>query len=714
MRRWDWDSFRPEESALYRSTPSPARSFPTACLIVAAALVGTVVGGVPARADGPGGGSVAGAPSVTPDPETLTQPHGALESVSAIVVTDEGAEVITRPAAPSERAAVTAELKALPGAIEVAVDMPVTLAADPLRSQQWGLTDLAIDQLPAGTPDGTGVLVAVLDTGVMAGHEDLSGRVLCAQGADFAQDAATADPAGDGCVDPNGHGTHVAGEIAAATGNALGIEGISNASILPVRVLAANGSGTSGTVAQGITYAVDNGADVINMSLAGPYSASYDAAVQYAVDHGVLVVAAAGNNRQTGNAVNYPAASPGAIAVAATDNSQVSASFSYSGSTNVISAPGVGILSTQAGGGYASMSGTSMAAPYVAGVLARYRQGHPSSTPAQVRAAVVATAIDLEMPGRDNDTGYGLIDTYELLAAAAPGAPASVSAQPGIANATVYWSAATDNGSPVSRYTVTASPGGATVTTAGGTSTLVSGLVPGVAYSFTVNAANWVGAGPASPASAPVVPLYADGVQRYVTKVYADLFRRAPDPAGLQTWSAALGQGAPYGAVANAITYSGEFRSRLITSSYQRYLGRGPDAAGLQGWLAGMNRGLQIEQMQSGFISSPEFYVRSGGTDRLWVAELYRTVLGRPAGPGEVDFWVLQLQGGMTRGNVAIGFLYSNEYLTAVVNDYYVDLLRRGIDSSGRQTWVTEIQRGARDEEIIGSIVASAEYRSKA
>ncbi|TFV91567.1 DUF4214 domain-containing protein [Blastococcus sp. CT_GayMR20] len=696
-----------------RSIASPARPISTAAVLLAAALVGTAVGGTPARAEAPGGGSAAAAPSVAPDPDSLTQPGGELNSVSAIVLTDEGAEVITRTAAPAELDAVTAELEALPGAIEVAVDVPVALAADPLRSQQWGLTDLGIDRLPVGAPDGTGVVVAVLDTGVMAGHEDLSGRVLCGQGADFALDAATADPAGDGCVDPNGHGTHVAAQISAVTGNAAGIDGISNATVLPVRVLDAAGNGTSGTVVQGITYAVDNGADVINMSLAGPYSAAYDAAVQYAVDHGVVVVAAAGNNRQTGNAVNYPAASPGAIAVAATDGSRVSASFSYRGPTNLVSAPGVDIISAQTGGGYAYMSGTSMAAPYVAGILARYRQAHPGSSPAQVRAAVAATANDLETPGRDSSTGHGLIDVYELLASAAPGAPASVTAQPGVGSATVYWTPAADNGSPVSSYRITISPGGTSVTHAGAGPAVLYGLAPGVAHSFTVTATNWAGTGPASPASASVVPLYADGVRRYVTKVYGDLFQRTPDAIGLNDWTSSLTRGTPYGAVANGITYSREFRSRLITGSYQRYLSRVPDAPGLEGWLTEMDRGLHIEQMQAGFISSMEFYLQSGANDRQWVANLYRTVLKRPAAPSEVDFWSAQIRAGASHRGVALGFLYSTEYLQSVVDGYYRTLLQRGIDPSGISTWVTAIQRGARDEEIIAFIVSSAEYRMK-
>lgn len=676
-------------------------------LVLALTLLSSVVGGAPARAETPPAPDV----PVAAEPESLTPPEGTLDSVSAIVMTGGEAEVVTREAEPSEIAAVTAELAALPGVVNVSVDTPVaSTAVDPGRVDQWGLDDLGIADLPPGAPDGTGLVVAVLDSGVDATHEDLTGRVLCASGADFALDAATEDPAGDGCVDPDGHGTHVAGEIAATIDNGLGIAGISDASVMPVRVLDANGDGTSATAAQGITYAVDNGADIISMSFGGPYNSAYDVAVDYAVDRGVVVVASAGNNRQLGNAVNYPAASPGAIAVAATEQTRVTAPFSYSGPTNFVSAPGVDILSTYPGG-YAFASGTSMAAPYVSGIVARFLERFPGRTPAQVRTALKATADDIETRGFDTKSGYGVADATELLTAAAPGAPASVTARAGDRMATVSWPAAAANGTPITRYTVTASPGGATASTFGTTTATVRGLANGTTYRFTVVASHWVGAGPVSAASNAVVP--RDQVAAYVTKVYADLFGRGPDPRGLASWTTALKRGTPYGAVSNAITASSEFRGRLIIDSYQRYLGRGPDPTGLRNWIAAMNRGLHIEQMQAGFVASDEFYRRAGSTERGWLTSVYRTVLGRSPAPHDFDHWGRQFQAGADRVAIARAVLYSSEYLTGVVNGYYLDLLRRGIDPTGRRSWVTAIQRGARDEQIIASIVSSAEYRGK-
>jgi subtilisin family serine protease len=685
--------------------------------VLAAALVGAVVAAAPARAEPLAPDDTAGAPEVpaiAPDPDTLAPPTGRLDSVSALVITEQGAEVITRPAAPADVAAVTAELQAVPGAIEVAVDVPVTLMAtgDPLRPDQWALDDLGLDRLPSGAPDGSGVEVAVLDTGVRAAHEDLSGLVLCGLGADYALDAASADPAGDGCVDPHGHGTHVAGQISAGIGNGLGIEGISNARIIPVRVLAADGSGTSGTVAQGIVHAVDVGADVINLSLGGAHSSALDAAVHYATDNGVVVVASAGNNRQTGNTVNYPAASPGAVAVAATDTDRTTASFSYSGPTNFVSAPGVSVVSTWADGGYGYMSGTSMAAPNVAGVVARFLSRFPASTPAQVRAAILATSDDVETPGFDHQSGHGVIDAYELLTATPPAAPTAVTGRAGDGRATVSWTAPPASGSRVTRYTVTAQPGGVTATTTGATTATVTGLTNGTSYTFTVTAAHWVGTSPPSASSGPVVPV--DVVARYVTRVYDDLFERSPDPSGLASWITALDGGTPYGAVSRAITASAEFRSGLIADSYRRYLGREPDGAGLRSWLGQMGRGLHIEQMQAGFVASTESYRRAGSDDRRWVTQLYQSVLGRSPSASEVSHWAGRIRAGSSRYSVALGFLYSTEHLTAVVDGYYVQLLRRSIDPSGRRSWVIAIQRGARDEEIIASIVSSAEYRSKA
>lgn len=222
----------------------------------------------------------------------------------------------------------------------------------------------------------------------------------------------------------------------------------------------------------------------------------------------------------------------------------------------------------------------------------------------------------------------------------------------------------------------------------------------------------WVTQNFRQPQPGYVVPaaMTASGAQEYVTRVYSDLLARRPDSTGLQTWTSQLTWGTPRVAVANAITSSTEFRTRLIDQSYRTFLGRGADSTGLRTWLALMGRGGTIQQMQAGFISSPEYYQRAGGTDRRWMAKLYVDVLGRTASSREVEGWVASLATGRTRQQVALGFLLSTEHLQSAVDGYYRWLLGRGLDATGRQTWVTAIQRGARDEQIIGGIVSSREY----
>lgn len=198
----------------------------------------------------------------------------------------------------------------------------------------------------------------------------------------------------------------------------------------------------------------------------------------------------------------------------------------------------------------------------------------------------------------------------------------------------------------------------------------------------------------------------------YVVRVYHDLLQRYPDNEGLYTWGRLLAEGTPYGAVANSITGSDEYRTRLIRATYQRYLGRDAEPAGLANWLAQMRAGWQIEGIQGGFLASDEFYARFGSTPAGWVGGLYQTVLGRVPSSSETQWWVAQIYGGVTRRDVALGFVYSTEHLTSVVDGYYVDLLRRHIDPSGQATWVGLIQYGHRDEEIVAAIISSNEYLS--
>jgi len=293
----------------------------------------------------------------------------------------------------------------------------VPTGADPDRGQQWDFTKIHVaNAWPKST--GAGVTVAVIDTGVDASHPDLAGQVL--PGYDVINQTAGTSS------DPNGHGTHVAGTIAALTGNGVGISSIApDAKILPIRVLGANGSGYMSDAATGITYAADHGADVINMSLGA--DTQVDAvtnAIAYARSKGVVVVAAAGNERGQGSPTSYPAADPGVIAVAATDSSDTVASYSNQGDYVDVAAPGSGILSTT-GGSYASWSGTSMASPHVAAVAALLRGYNSALTPDQVEQAIETSAVDLGPAGKDTDYGYGRID-----AAAAVNAVSQATASP--------------------------------------------------------------------------------------------------------------------------------------------------------------------------------------------------------------------------------------------------------------------------------------------
>jgi thermitase len=249
------------------------------------------------------------------------------------------------------------------------------------------------------------ITVAVLDTGATFNHTDLTGKYLA--GYDFIN--GDSDP-----TDDKGHGTMVAGIIAANTNNGTGIAGAAcNGMLLPVKVLDSTGYGSYSAIAKGIIYAADHGANVINMSLGGTSSSStLKSAVDYAYNKGVVIVASAGNSN---GAVEYPAAYDHVVAVAAIDNNDVKSSYSCYGSAVDLTAPGNSITSTNYSGGYSSGSGTSFSAPFVSALAALIFSVNPGSTPAQVIDIMEKGAVDLGSSGWDNYYGYGRVDYYNSL-----------------------------------------------------------------------------------------------------------------------------------------------------------------------------------------------------------------------------------------------------------------------------------------------------------
>lgn len=234
---------------------------------------------------------------------------------------------------------------------------------DPGYSRQYGLKKIQCEPAWDIEKGSANVIVAVIDTGVDYNHPDLSGK--CVPGKDFVNND-------DDPMDDHGHGTHCAGNVGASTNNSLGVAGVAiQCKVLPVKVLNAGGGGSLSGVAQGITWAADNGAKILSLSLGhggGPDQVEEDA-VNYAFGKGCVVVCAAGNDSTT--TPHYPAAYPVCIAVAATDANDQKAGFSTSGKDWCdIAAPGVNIYSTVPGGSYTEMSGTSMACPIAAGACA--------------------------------------------------------------------------------------------------------------------------------------------------------------------------------------------------------------------------------------------------------------------------------------------------------------------------------------------------------
>ncbi len=277
--------------------------------------------------------------------------------------------------------------------------------SDTSYADQWSLPQVGWDQL-YGTVGIAGTsTVAILDTGVDASHPDLDGVVL---------PGTSVLDGSDGLSDPNGHGTWMAGIVAAETDNGFGIAGTAYAgvSVLPVTVLGADGTGQDSDIITGVVYAADAGADVILMSFSNPgFSPALQAAIDYAWNSGAVLVAATGNDGSS--TATFPAGDRGVIGVASTDSFDALAASSNYGSSVFLAAPGVDIATTSAGGSVATISGTSAAAAQVAGAAALLQANEPALSNGVIVSRLARTA---DPAGDPAQTGNGRLNLARAMA----------------------------------------------------------------------------------------------------------------------------------------------------------------------------------------------------------------------------------------------------------------------------------------------------------
>lgn len=304
--------------------------------------------------------------------------------------------------------------------------------AKPYEGRPWALQRVLLNELWRDTDQGAGVRVAVIDTGVDVKNAQLTDAVDAGAGKNYLPKKRKKDetgqttPRGKPTTDEVGHGTKVAGIIAARPADGTGFVGLApKATIIPIKQNDANGSGTAGSLAQSIDYAVEAGADVINISQdtaeALKPNSSLELSVQKALRHDVVVVASAGNDGLGGNVKKtYPASYPGVLAVASSDRNNERAPFSQSGDFVDVAAPGVDIVSTVPKGGHCADNGTSFSAPYVAGVAALLRAKHDKGSGRWSQQNIVAQieqTAERSIPGHDSHVGWGVVDPVAALTA---------------------------------------------------------------------------------------------------------------------------------------------------------------------------------------------------------------------------------------------------------------------------------------------------------
>ncbi|MFI6349911.1 type VII secretion-associated serine protease mycosin [Streptomyces sp. NPDC050560] len=314
-------------------------------------------------------------------------------------------------------------LTAAPAAAD---DGQCTFPAKKYPGKPWSLQRVMLDELWAQSR-GKGVKVAVIDTGVDTKNPQLAKAVDTKDGKNFLKKGLKDDQGyplergkENGTTDTVGHGTRVAGIIAARPVKGTGFVGLApDATVIPLKQNDAEGHGTSDSLATAIDWAVSHGADVINISQdtskaiapGGPLESSVEAALA----KNIVVVASAGNEGLGGkNGETYPASYPGVLAVAASDRNNERASFSQAGTFVGVAAPGVDMVSTVPGGGHCSDQGTSFSAPYVAGVAALVKAKHKDWTAKEVVAQIEQTA-ERSVSGHDRLVGWGVVDPVRAL-----------------------------------------------------------------------------------------------------------------------------------------------------------------------------------------------------------------------------------------------------------------------------------------------------------
>ncbi|WP_030567106.1 type VII secretion-associated serine protease mycosin [Streptomyces aureocirculatus] len=332
----------------------------------------------------------------------------------------------TRTAVTVAAALVVAATTATPAAAAPSSPDQCEFPSKKYTGRPWSLQRVLLDELWRQST-GRGVRVAVIDTGVDIKNPQLKRAVDASSGGNFLSRNLKDDNGNkvdrgkpNGTTDTVGHGTRVAGIIAARPAKGTGFVGLApRATIIPVKQNDAEGHGTTETLAQAIDHAVAKGADVINISQdtakAVKPAPQLQEAVDRALDKDRVIVASAGNDGLGGNVKpTYPASYEGVLAVAASDRNNERAPFSQSGDFVDVAAPGVDMISTVPEGGHCSDNGTSFAAPYVAGLAALIKAKHPTWTTRQITAQIQQTA-ERSIPGQDRLVGWGVVDPVRAL-----------------------------------------------------------------------------------------------------------------------------------------------------------------------------------------------------------------------------------------------------------------------------------------------------------